>query len=119
MLCTQDFEAAMLWHEQGITADQTFRMNHWALGYAMIWAKSTFEGEMLHIMESAEKHLWQYIKQGVPEDEYRCSAMYELVIVAIFSLTFSKHFHLFLLRYLVLLIPRKLRLRGIAWLLHA
>ena len=91
---TQDSETAMLWNERGITADPTFRMNHWALGYAMIHAKSTVEAnpeQKSHIMKTAEKHLWQYIKQGVPEDKKRCNAMYELVLVAsIFSLNFQE-----------------------------
>ena len=93
---TQDYEAAMLWHERGITADPTFRMNLWALGYAMIYAKSTVEADpeqRSHIMKTAEKHLWQYIKQGVPEDRNRCDAMYELVNVAMFSLNFLEGHH--------------------------
>ena len=92
-LWTQDYEAAMLWNERGITADPTFRMNLWALGYAMIHAKSTVEADpeqKLHIMKTAEKHLWQYIKQGVPEDKQHCSVMYELVNVAMFSLNFQE-----------------------------
>ena len=90
---TQDSEAAMLWNKRGITADPTFCMNHWALGYAKIYAKSTFEADpekMLHIMKTAEKHLWQYIKLGVPEDKKRCDALYALVKVAIFSLNFQE-----------------------------
>ena len=90
---TQDYEAAMLWNERGITADPTFRMNLWALGYAMIYAKSTDEADpeqKSHIMKTAEKHLWQYIKLGVPEDRHRCDAMYELVNVAMFSLNFQE-----------------------------
>ena len=90
---TQDFEAAMLWYKRGITADPTFRMNLWALGSAMIHAKSTDEADpekKSHIMKTAEKHLWQYIKQGVPEDKKRCDAMYELVLVAMLSLNFQE-----------------------------
>ena len=90
---TQDSDAAMLWNERGITADPTFRINIWALGNAMIHAKSTVEADpeqKSHIMKTAEKHLWQYIKQGVPEDKKRCDAMYELVNVAIFSLNFQE-----------------------------
>ena len=90
---TQDHEAAMLWNERGIIADPTFRINHWALGYAMIHAKSTLEADpeqKSHIMKTAEKHLWQYIMLGVPEDKKRCDAMYTLVIVAMFSLNYQE-----------------------------
>ena len=90
---TQDHEAAMLWYKQGITADPTFRLNLFALGCAMIHAKSTVEADpekRSRIMKTAEEHLWQYIKQGVPEDKKRCDAMYELVLVAMFSSNFQE-----------------------------
>ena len=90
---TQDYEAAILWFKQGITADPTFRMNLWALGCAMIHAKSTVESDpekKSHIMKTAEMYLWHYIKQGVPEDKKRCDAMYELVLVAMLSLNFQE-----------------------------
>ena len=93
LLWTQDYDAAMLWNERGITADPTFHVNLWALGYAMIRAKSTVEADpekKSHILKAAEKHLWQYIKQGVPEDEHRCSVMYDLVNLTMFSLNFRE-----------------------------
>ena len=90
---TQDHEAAMLWYKRGITADPNFRMNLLALGCAMIHAKSTVVAnpkKKSHIMKTAEKYLWQYIKQGVPEDKKRCDAMYELANVAIYSSNFQE-----------------------------
>ena len=93
LLWTRDYEAAMFWFEQGITADPTFRMNLFALGYVMIRAKSTNEADperKSHIMKTAEKHLWQYIKQGVPEDLKRSDALYELVLVAMLSSNFQE-----------------------------
>ena len=65
-----DYNAAILWHERGIAADPTFHINFYALRYAMIHSKLTYEADperMLLIMETAEKHLWQYVKQGVPK----------------------------------------------------
>ena len=96
LLWLQDCDAAMVWHERGIAADPTFRINFWALGYAMIYSKSTTETDSERkslIMKTAEKHLWQYIKQGVPEDKCRCAVMYELVIVAMLSLNFREARH--------------------------
>ena len=93
LMWTGDCDAAMVWYERGIAADPTFRINFWALGYAMIYSKSTNEAnpeQKSLIMKTAEKHLWQYIKQGVPEDKTRSDAMYELVYVAIHSLNFQE-----------------------------
>ena len=96
LMWTGDYDAAVLWHKRGIAADPTFRINLYALGYAMIHSKSTVEGnseQSLLIMKAAEKHLWQYIKQGVPEDKKRCDAMYVLVNVAMLSLNFQEAHH--------------------------
>ena len=96
LLWTGDYDAAMLWHEQGIAADPAFRINLYALGYAMIHSKSTNEADAEQkslIMKTAEKHLWQYIKQGVPEDKKRSDVMYELVIMAVHSLSFQEARH--------------------------
>ena len=93
LLWTGDHDAAIMWHERGIAADPTFRINLYALGYAMINSKSTNEADPEQkslIMKTAEKHLWQYIKQGVPEDKKRCDAMYELVYVAMLSSQFQE-----------------------------
>ena len=93
LIWTGDHDAAMLWHERGITADPTFRFNLFTLGFAMIHSKSTNKADpeqKLLIMKTAEKHLWQYIKQGVPEDKKRCDAMYELVYVAVLSSKFQE-----------------------------
>ena len=93
LLGTGDTESAMLWHEQGIKADPTFRINLWALGHAMLYAKSTVEADpkqKTHIMKNAEKHLWQYIEQGVPEDKLHSDALYELVLMSTLSLNFQE-----------------------------
>ena len=93
LLWTGDHDAAIIWHERGIAADPTFRMNLYELGYAIIHSKLTNESnpeEKSLIMKTAEKHLWQYIKQGVPEDKKRCDAMYELVYVAVLSFNFQE-----------------------------
>ena len=96
LIWTRDLDAAMLWHERGIAADPTFRFNLFTLGFAMIHSKSTNEADPEQkslIMKTAEKHLWQYIKQGVPEDKKRCDAMYELVNVAMVSSKFQEAHH--------------------------
>ena len=93
LMWTGDFDAAILWHERGIVADPTFHINHYALGLAMIYSKSKNEADPEQkslILKTAEKHLWQYIKQGVPEDKKRCDAMYELVYVAVISSKFHE-----------------------------
>ena len=72
LMWTGDHDAAMLWHERGIAADPTFHINFYALGYAMIHSKSTFKADLVQkllIMKTAEKHLWQYVRQVVPEDK--------------------------------------------------
>ena len=82
---TKDYEKAMLWFERGIKADPTFHLNLGALGCTMIYAKSTVEADpelTSVILQTAERHLWQYIEQGVPEDNKRSDVMYELVLVA-------------------------------------
>ena len=93
LIWTGDHDAAMLWHERGIAADPTFHINFYALGFAMINSKSTNEADPEQkslILKTAEKHLWQYIKQGVPEDKKRCDAMYELVYQAVLSSKFQE-----------------------------
>ena len=88
LIWTGDHDAAILWLERGIAANPTFHINFHALGFAMINSKLTNEADPERkslIMEAAEKHLWQYIKQGVPEDKKRCDALYLLVIVAMLS----------------------------------
>ena len=93
LIWTRDYDAAILWHERGIAADPTFHINFYALGYAMIHSKLTYEADPVRkslIMKTAEKHLWQYIKQGVPEDKKRCDAMYELVYVAVYLSKFQE-----------------------------
>ena len=93
VLTSNDREAAIPWHERGITADPTFRQNLWALGHAMIYAKSTLEADSeqkSRMRKTAEKHLWQYIKQGVPEDKERSDALYELVNMALCEENFQE-----------------------------
>ncbi|KAL5477406.1 hypothetical protein EMCRGX_G024202 [Ephydatia muelleri] len=93
LIWTGDHDAALLWHERGIAADHTFRLNLFTLGFAMIHSKSTNKADPEQkslIMKTAEKHLWQYIKQGLPEDKKRCDAMYELVYVAFYSSKFQE-----------------------------
>ena len=97
LMWTGDHDAAMLWHEQGIAADPTFHINFYALGYAMIHSKSTFKADLVQkllIMKTAEKHMWQYIKRGLPEDKKRCEVMYDLVILAIFSMNYQEAHHI-------------------------
>ena len=80
-----------------VAADPTFYINFYALGFAMINSKLTNETDpdrKLLIMKAAEKHLWQYIKQGVPEDKKHCDALYLLVIVAMLSLRFQEAHHI-------------------------
>ena len=96
LMWTGDYDAAVLWHERGIAADPAFHINHYALGYAMIHSKSTNEADPEQkslIMKAAEMHLWQYIKQGVPEEKKRCDAMYQLVYVAVLSSNFQEAHH--------------------------
>ena len=93
LIWTGDHDAALLWHERGIAADPTFRLNLFTLGFAMIHSKLTNKANPERkslIMEAAEKHLWQYIKQGVPEDKKHCDALYLLVVVAMLSLRFQE-----------------------------
>ena len=97
LMWTGDHDAAMLWHERGIAADPTFHINFYALGYAMIHSKSTFKADLVQkllIMKTAEKHLWQYVRQVVPEDKKRCDVMYDLVNLAIFSRNFQEAHHI-------------------------
>ena len=97
LIWTGDHDAAMLWHERGIAADPTFHINLFSLGLAMIHSKSTNVADLEQkslIMKTAERHLWQYIKQGMPEDKKRCDAMYELVYVAVLSSKFQEAHHI-------------------------
>ena len=97
LIWTGDHDAAMLWHERGIAADPTFHINFYALGYAMINSKSTNEADPEQkslIMKTAEKHLWQYIKRGLPEDKNRCEVMYDLVGLALLSWNFQEAHHI-------------------------
>ena len=97
LIWTGDHDAAILWLERGIAADPTFHINFYALGFAMINSKLTNEADPERkslIMETAEKHLWQYIKQGLPEDKKHCDALYLLVNVAMFSLRFQEAHHI-------------------------
>ena len=97
LIWTGDLDAAILWLERGIAADPTFHINFYALGYAIIHSKSTNEADPERkslIMKTAEKHLWQYIKQGVPEDKKRCDVMYLLVNVSLLSLKFQEAHHI-------------------------
>eukprot|EP00731_Ephydatia_muelleri_P023722 Em0015g1305a len=97
LIWTGDHDAALFWHERGIAADPTFRFNLFTLGFAMIHSKSTNKADPEQkslIMKTAEKHLWQYIKQGVPEDKKRCDAMYELVYVAVYLSKFQEAHHI-------------------------
>ena len=97
LMWTGDHDEAILWHERGIAADPTFHINFCALGFAMILSKWINEADPERkslIMETAEKHLWQYVKQGVPEDKKYCDVLYDLVSLALLSVNFQKAHHL-------------------------
>ena len=97
LMWTGDHDIAMLWHERGIAADPTFHINFYALGFAMInsiWMNEADPERKSLIMKTAEKHLWQYVKQGVPEDKKYCDVMYDLVSLALLSVNFQKAHHI-------------------------